>query len=76
MDQSVFARTEEPRSTYLACSGQSSRAVAAALPYSPPIATPKSALQARNWLYVLLKPVPSSRTMNKMLFTTKGHFRP
>jgi hypothetical protein len=64
-----------PEMIPLARSGQSSRAVAAALPYSPPMAMPKSARTARNCLYVLQKPVPSSRMMNRMLFTTKGHFK-
>jgi hypothetical protein len=41
-----------------ASSGQSSSAVAAALPYKPPMAIPNKARQARNWPYVLQKPVP------------------
>lgn len=40
------------------------------------MAMPNSALQARNSLYVLQNPVPSSSTMNRRLFTTKGHLRP
>jgi hypothetical protein len=56
--------------------GQSSIAVAAAFPYSPPIAMPKSARQARKELYSFVKPVANSREMNKTLLKMKGHLRP
>jgi hypothetical protein len=65
-----------PDMSPLAAGGQSSRAVATAFPYMPPIAIPNSARQARNWSYVWQKPVPSSSTIKRMLLTTNGHLRP
>lgn len=59
-----------------ASGGQSSSAVAAALPYNPPMAIPNKARQARNCLYVWQKPAPSSRTTKRSWLTMNGHLRP
>lgn len=50
--------------------------VAAAFPYNPPIAIPKSALTAKNRRNVCTKLIPSSRHMNIKIFIMNGHFRP
>jgi hypothetical protein len=56
--------------------GESSRAVAEALPYIPPIAMPNRARIAKNWENVRAKPVESSKTMSKIRLAMNGYFRP